>query len=249
MSKVIEEVLNKLFIEMEKDINNINENNHKNDDDLLWNIENNFNILTFEEQKKYLSLLLQKNNFDQIRKYIIENNRLRIAFHESAHLVVWTTIENKSYDNISIEEKKTIHGKSEWNVERNFARCKNDKNKIYISLAGYVAELWAWLDHITSYNHAKKDFKDIQTREDFEYIYENWYKPIGFKENGDIEVEQQGNRLSKEEIWNEIIQICYKEINNIAWILKENKEKYYTIAVELFKKWFLNKDDIEALSQ
>ena len=43
MSKVIEEVLNKLFIEMEKDINNINENNHKNDDDLLWNIENNFN--------------------------------------------------------------------------------------------------------------------------------------------------------------------------------------------------------------
>jgi len=35
MSKVIEEVLNKLFIEMEKDINNINENNHKNDDDLL----------------------------------------------------------------------------------------------------------------------------------------------------------------------------------------------------------------------
>ena len=232
---------------MERNINHINENSHKNDDDLLWNIENNFNLLTFEEQKKHLSLLLEKNNFNQIRKYIIDNNRLRIAFHESAHLVVGTTIENKSYDNISIEEKETTHGKSEWHVERNYPICYNDKNKIYISLAWYVAELSAWINHEIAYQHAVKDFEDILKHESFEEIYQNGFKPIGFDEEGDIKRESITAPLWQQEIKKEIIQLCYKELNNIAQILKDKREKYYTIAIELYKRWSLRKSDIEAL--
>jgi hypothetical protein len=231
---------------MKNNINNIKKNSvEEHSNELLWSVEQNFNLLTFEEQNSFLSLLLKDKNFDQIRKYIIENNRLRIAFHECAHLIVWTSIEKKSYDIISIEERETMYGTSEWNIERSFPYCKTDKNKIYICLAWFVSELSAWIEYKTAYQHATKDFEDIKRRGDDEDIYQYWYKPIGFKENGDIELIQTEKSLSKEEIQAEIIQICYKELNNIAWILKNQREKYYTIAVELFKKWSLSTSDIE----
>ncbi len=220
--------------------------------------QNNFDTLSFAQQADYLKKLYVNNDFDQIKQLASTNKRLRIAFHEAAHVVVGKVVWNGkiNFDSVSIGDQTTDEfvarksvGESEWRVYwSSFFQFKNDKQFIYTQLAWYVLELWLWISHEKAFGHAGQDFHDICTWQLFEYIYDKWLKPIWFDDDGDVQTVSCAPPLTKEEIKRIIIEeICYNEIQPIAQILKNNRWLYCEIACELHKKWSLTQEKVNWL--
>jgi len=220
--------------------------------------QNDFNTLSLWEQANYIRKLYYDSNFDAVKELVQNNERLRIAFHEAAHVVVWMVVWNGNihFDSVAIRDYDYSRpimyesiGESEWRVMwSNFFQIENDRQLVHIQLAWYVMEMGMWISNENASRHGSQDFQTIVDWQLFDYIYEEWLQPTHFDDSGRIKANICEPKLTKEQIMTIIMKkICTDELQTVAKILRDNRWWYYTIACALYEKWMLTYDEVEWL--
>ncbi len=212
-------------------------------------------VMSVEELR---SLFAQKN-YNAIKEYAKQNDLFRTSLHEASHVILWKRWSLKSViiDSVSIGKKnnndwslaiqKKIDWISSWRVVwKNFFDF-SDKHFIQTLIAWYVFERWLGFSHEIAASHAQQDFQDIVNRPWYEYIYENWWSPSYFNEEGDLVCEEVNPLLTHQQIRDKLITLAYTHLQEVASIITKNRDLTYELWIELFDKKSLDETKINEI--
>lgn len=217
-----------------------------------WSVEtgmffscSDFTALNHAQQAMYVRRLLKDWKIDSVKELVHNHERLRIAFYETSRVVVALLVGKGilTFSKVSIGEEHT-----QWTVQRsNYFQFTNHQQFTQIHLAGFVMEGILWTDNEVACTHAAQDFDHLYNRQLFEYVYDAWLNPIGFNEKWRLKASPVTPPLTKDEIMHKLQQIFIQEMQNVARLLKENRELYYTLACALHEKWSLTLQEVQSL--